>query len=82
MVEPERTQKIWRLRVAHWISKQEQARARAPTPTNPHAHAQKYVILVAFLHAKSGFVHAPQCYVIRILRVLFTLSFYVYLRHC
>ena len=38
MVEPERTQTIWRLRVAYWISKpkraQAYARARAPTPTH------------------------------------------------
>jgi hypothetical protein len=59
MLEPERTQTIWRLRVAYWISK----------PTRMHARTQKYVILL--FHGNSGFVNAPQCYVTRTLRVLF-----------
>ena len=48
MVESERKQKIWRLRVAHSISKptkaQAHAEARATTPTPPHArtHIQQH----------------------------------------
>ena len=42
MVEAERTQTIWRLGVAYWISKstrvQTHARSRAPTPTNSATH--------------------------------------------
>jgi hypothetical protein len=49
VVEPERPQTIWRLRVAYWISKVRRAhanaRARAPTPPPPHppthTHAQR-----------------------------------------
>ena len=84
VVEPEKTQKIWRMGVAYWISKQAHARARAPTLTHTHTHththalthvrasthAQKYVILTAF-HGNSGFVNVPQYYVTRILPVLF-----------
>ena len=53
LVEPERTQAIWRLCVAYWISKpirgQAHALAHVPTPTTlstPPTH--KYVILIAF----------------------------------
>jgi hypothetical protein len=51
MVEAERTQKIWRLRVAYWISNatcvhaHDSARAVRP---HPHTHTQKYVALIAF----------------------------------
>ena len=56
MSEPERTQTIWRLRVAYWISKctrsQVHARARAPTPTHPptytHTRTHRYLIVIAF----------------------------------
>ena len=60
MVEPERPQKIWRMRVACWIGKdtrtQAHACAHAPTPTHMHAltrthtrtHTEKCAILFAF----------------------------------
>jgi hypothetical protein len=74
LVQPERKQKIWRLRVVYWISKEAQARACAPTatPLTPPPPTQKYVILTAF-HGKSGFVKVRQCYVTRTLTLLFTL---------
>ena len=34
-----------------------------------HTHTDKYAILIAF-HGNSGFVNAPQCYVIRTLHLL------------
>jgi hypothetical protein len=41
VAEPERPQKIWRLRVACWISKQAHARAMHPRlPTHPHTHTR------------------------------------------
>ena len=42
VVEPERTQTIWRLSVAYWISKatREQAHVRARTPKHTHARTQ------------------------------------------
>ena len=42
MVEPERTHKIWRLRVACWIIKltRAQAHARACAPTHTQTHAR------------------------------------------
>ena len=68
MVETERPQKTWRLRVAYWIRTdtrtQAHARARAPTPTttpttththtntHPHQHAPTYVILNALRRQK------------------------------
>ena len=48
MVEPERPQAIWRMRVACWISKATRARvctrlrARAPTYARKHAHRQPF----------------------------------------
>ena len=54
MVEPEKTQTIWRLRVAYWIS----------TPTRARTHTQKYVIFTAF-HGIGGFVNAAVLYVKR-----------------
>ena len=55
---------IWRMRVACWISKT----AHAYTPTTPGTHTGKYVILIAFPW-QQWFANAPQCYVIRTLRV-------------
>jgi hypothetical protein len=40
-------------------------------------HTQKYVIVIAF-HGETGFVDAPQCYVIRKLAVLFMLKLMVH----
>ena len=40
---------------------------------NTHTHTNKYVILIAF-HGHSGFVNAPQYYVIRTLSVLSVVS--------
>ena len=57
MVEPQRPQALWRLRVAYWISKtrraQANARSRAPTPIRAlapaHIHRRTiYVTLTAF----------------------------------
>jgi hypothetical protein len=55
IVDPERLQAIWRLRVAYWINEatraQPHARARAsttPPPTHTHTRTEKYVILTAF----------------------------------
>jgi hypothetical protein len=43
VVEPDRPQMIWRMRVANWISKATRAqapdRARVPTPTYTHTYA-------------------------------------------
>jgi hypothetical protein len=73
MLEPERPQMAkWR-RVLCWISKatrsQGHASVCAPTPIYARTHTQKYVIL-SLLHDNSGYVNAPQPYVIRILPVL------------
>ena len=61
MVQPERTQTIWRLRVAYWIGKltraQVHARAHAPTHRNARCHPQKHVTFIAF-HGNSGSVNA------------------------
>jgi hypothetical protein len=60
VVEPEKLQTIWHMRVACWIRNatcmQAHARARAPTHTRMHMHAftharihtKKYVTLLAF----------------------------------
>jgi hypothetical protein len=80
VVEQERPQTIWRMRVACWIGKaaraQAHARAPAPTPTYMHAltrsrtqshtHTHKYVTLTAF-RGYRGHVNAPRCFVIRTL---------------
>ena len=46
VVEPERPQTIWRMRVACLVSKatraQEHARASATTPTPTHTHSRKH----------------------------------------
>ena len=56
-------------------------RARAHTRTHTYTrkhtrpNTQKYVIgYLLLLHCNNGFVNRPQCYVIRTLRVLFTLD--------
>jgi hypothetical protein len=61
--------KIWRLRVAYWISKatrtQVNTRTRAHTPihtqtdgrTHTRTHTQKHVILI--FHCSNGYVNAP-----------------------
>jgi hypothetical protein len=76
MLEPERTQKIWCLRVTYSIRKftraQARARIRAPTTTHPHTHThtQKYAILIAF-YDNNGLVNATQYYVKPTFPVLF-----------
>jgi hypothetical protein len=75
-VEPEGPQKIWRMRDACWINKatcaKAKTRVREPTSTHAltHTYTQMYVLLIAF-YDNSGYVNAPQCYVVRILPVLF-----------
>ena len=54
MVEPERTQTIWHLRVACWIIKQPHTPTLMHPPTHARAHMQKYVILIAF-NGNNGF---------------------------
>jgi hypothetical protein len=70
VVEPERMQTTWYLRVTYCISKPTRAQAHArlcvPTHTHTHTHTQKYVILIAF--------HAPQCYVTCTLSLFYTNS--------
>ena len=73
MVEPERSQREWRLRVVYWISKQAKDNTLAPTPVRARTHTQKYVIPIAF-HDNIGFLNAPQCYVRRTLPLLFVIS--------
>jgi hypothetical protein len=74
MVELERPQFAkWR-RVTCRISKATRAQAHAwpvhpPTHPHTHTHIQKYVILIPF-RRQSGFVNAPQYYVIRALPIL------------
>jgi len=59
IAEPNRPQmKIWRVRIACWI----------PKATNTHS---KFVMFIDFFHSNSGCTKEPQCYVIRILLVLF-----------
>jgi hypothetical protein len=45
-------------------------RARVPPCTHKHAHTDQYVILIGVFHSNSGFVNAPQSYVVRTLPVL------------
>jgi hypothetical protein len=75
MVEPERSQREWRLRVVYWISKQAKDNTLAPTPVraHTHTHTQKYVIPIAFPY-NIGFLNVPQCYVRRTLPLLFVIS--------
>ena len=71
-METWRTQTIWRIRVACWISKAARKKAHArtrastttrthTTPTRMHARTQKYVKLL--FHGNRGFVNEPQVYV-------------------
>jgi hypothetical protein len=71
MVEPERPQTIWRIRVACPKATRAQARARSHTHTHTHTHTHKYVILIAF-PLQQWFANAPQCYVLHTLPVLFS----------
>jgi hypothetical protein len=63
LVEPERTQKIWRLRVAYWISKSTRARPhgrpRISTPTHPSTSPPPHTHTLIAFHGSSGFVMAP-----------------------
>jgi hypothetical protein len=67
LVQPEKPQATWCMRVACSISKatraKAHARAHAPTPTATHTHThsrtQKYVIY-SFSMATRGFIKAPQ----------------------
>ena len=79
-MQPERTQTIWRPRLAYWISKptraQAHARARAPTPNQTHtderththalihARTHTHIICNTAFHGNNRFVNAPPCYVI------------------
>ena len=67
MVEPERTQTIWRLRVACWLSKptRAQAHTRACAPT--HAHTVVRDTYCSFFCGNNGFVNAPHCYIMFLL---------------
>ena len=73
MVELERPQTIWRLRVEYWVSKDTGARRctekhiQMPAHICPHSrlHTQ-----IEQCNGNSGFVNAPQCYVPRILPLL------------
>ena len=69
MVEPERTQTIWRMRVAYSISKPKRAQAHtsanAPTPTHLPTHVDARIHTHALYN-----VNAPKYYVIRTLPVL------------
>jgi hypothetical protein len=59
MMEPERTQIIWRLRVAYWISKPTRSREHtcvcAPTPSLSltHTHTHRRTHTHAFIHART-----------------------------
>ena len=61
MMEPEKTQIIWRLRVAYWISKPTRSREHAcvcvPTPslslTHTHTHTHRRTHTHAFIHART-----------------------------
>jgi hypothetical protein len=59
MVEPERTQTIWRLRVAYWISKptraKEHARIRASTfpPTHTHTPTKALICMPSPMRARA-----------------------------
>jgi hypothetical protein len=82
MVQPERTQTIWRPRLAYWISKptraQAHARARAPTPNHTHgrtrARTHTLIICNTAFHGNNRFVNAPPCYVIRTWPVLLNIQ--------
>ena len=60
MVEPERWQKIWRVRVACWIIKGASAHTHAFTCALARRH--KYVI--SFFYSSISLASAPQYYVI------------------
>jgi hypothetical protein len=69
MVEPDRQQTMWQMRVACWISKdtrvQAHARAHAPTHVNAragthtHPHTERNMRFLLFFHGNSGVVNAP-----------------------
>ena len=74
LLDPERPQTIWRMRVECWISKATRTKAhawtvhphvqpRARTHTNTHRNIQ-YLLL---FHGNSGFASALQWYVVRTL---------------
>jgi hypothetical protein len=67
-VEPEGTQRIWRMRVAYWISKL----TRASTRQRSYERARKNtnVQYLLLFHGNSGFVNALQSYVTRTLPLL------------
>ena len=71
MVEPDRTQTIWPLRVVYWISEPTRAQkhACACVPLRTHARAHRNVHNTYCFH-DNGFVNVPHCYVIRSLPVL------------
>ena len=62
IVKPERTQTIWRLCVAYWISKPTRAQiracARAPTPTHPPTRTRARTHTHTHIH---GLTHAYAC---------------------
>ena len=75
VVELERPQRTWHMRVACWISMgaraQAHARARAPTPPPPQTQRNMYYLML--FHINNGYANAPHYYVIRTLPVLFTI---------
>ena len=67
LVEPERPQvAIW-LHVACWISTATRAQTR-PLPCT-HTRARIHRNMLLLFHGNSGFVNAPECYVINTLLV-------------
>ena len=65
-VEPEGTQRIWRLRVAYWISKL----TRASTRTDERVRKDTNMQYLLLFHDGSGLVKALQSYVTRTLPIL------------
>ena len=57
VVQPERTQTIWRLRVAYWISKPTCAQAHAcvlaATYTHTHARTHTHAHALALTHSRA-----------------------------
>ena len=78
VVEPEKLQAIWRMRVACWISKvtrtKAHARARAPTPTHTYArtdiHSAKRLSVTLYVRTLS----VLYCLQIRMAKNSFALS--------
>ena len=89
LVEPERTQTIWRLSAAYWISKptraQVHARAHAPThtdartkthnPTRARAHTLTHRNMSYLLLSTTTVVSRTRLHVTRTLSLLFTSKF-------